>query len=352
MSEKKNLQGVKEIAKLANVSIGTVDRVLHNRPGVAKATKERVLAILNEHNYSPNLIGRALSKRKLITLAVMVPKSSEESAFWDAPLKGIQRAVSELEIYQVKLELFLYDQNDRLSFIEKFEELKKAKVDGLVLAPTFLKESKQVCLYCDEENIPYNFINSNLEGCNNLAYYGPDLFQSGTLAAWLISLLNKPNEEFLIVHVSKELEEDHHILIKEEGVRSFFKKHNIEQKMKHLIILGTDYSYVSNKLETYLKSSNPKSILVSNSRVSTIARFFEEKQISGIRLIGFDFLPENVEYLQKSTIDFLICHKPLEQGYQSIMSLFAQVNTQKTPPKINYSPLDVICKENYQYYQN
>ncbi len=46
----KNL-GIKELAKLADVSIGTVDRVLHNRKGVSPETKKRVLKIIEESGY-------------------------------------------------------------------------------------------------------------------------------------------------------------------------------------------------------------------------------------------------------------------------------------------------------------
>ena len=49
--EDKELVGVKEIARRANVSIGTVDRVLHNRTGVSKKTKHKILEIIKELDY-------------------------------------------------------------------------------------------------------------------------------------------------------------------------------------------------------------------------------------------------------------------------------------------------------------
>ena len=55
---------IKEIADLANVSRATVDKVIHHRPGVKKETEERILTILKELNYQPNLIGKALVNSK------------------------------------------------------------------------------------------------------------------------------------------------------------------------------------------------------------------------------------------------------------------------------------------------
>ena len=58
---------IKEIAEKAGVSIGTVDRVLHNRGMVNAQTKERVETVMKELNYRPNQVaqGLAVMKKKL-----------------------------------------------------------------------------------------------------------------------------------------------------------------------------------------------------------------------------------------------------------------------------------------------
>ena len=90
---KTNLQtGVKEIARLANVSIGTVDRVLHNRPGVSKTTKNKILDIMKELDYQPNILARRLASKKILRFASLIPAVSTETEFWDAPIKGIEMA--------------------------------------------------------------------------------------------------------------------------------------------------------------------------------------------------------------------------------------------------------------------
>ena len=46
---------IKDIAKMADVSVGTVDRVLHGRSGVSEASRKRVEEILEKLNYQPNM---------------------------------------------------------------------------------------------------------------------------------------------------------------------------------------------------------------------------------------------------------------------------------------------------------
>jgi len=82
--------GVKEIARRANVSIATVDRVIHNRTGVSEKTKKKINEIIKELDYQPNILASRLASKNIIILAVLIPRVSEETDFWEVPLRGIQ----------------------------------------------------------------------------------------------------------------------------------------------------------------------------------------------------------------------------------------------------------------------
>ena len=55
---------IKDIAERACVSVGTVDRVLHNRPNVSPSAREKVEKALKEMNYQPNMYASALAYNK------------------------------------------------------------------------------------------------------------------------------------------------------------------------------------------------------------------------------------------------------------------------------------------------
>ena len=59
---------IKDIAAMAGVSIGTVDRVLHNRGEVNQATHERVMSFVDELGYTPNLLAKSLALKKVLPL--------------------------------------------------------------------------------------------------------------------------------------------------------------------------------------------------------------------------------------------------------------------------------------------
>jgi len=80
--------GLLEIAKLANVSLGTVDRAIHNRGRVNEDTRKRVLAIARQLGYKPNLAARALSTGPdSISIGVCIPR--EIRYFFDQLRDGI-----------------------------------------------------------------------------------------------------------------------------------------------------------------------------------------------------------------------------------------------------------------------
>src|SRR5579859_2921282 len=80
--------GIHRIAELANVSIGTVDRALHGRPGISAKTRERVLRIAGELSYTPNPAARTLSVgRSTVKIGICIPR--EIRLYYDQMRAGI-----------------------------------------------------------------------------------------------------------------------------------------------------------------------------------------------------------------------------------------------------------------------
>ena len=350
-SKQNQLSGIKEIARRANVSIGTGDRGIPDRPGLAPKTKEKVLQIIRELNYQPNIHARRLALAKTFRIATLIPARSNETSFWEGPLKGLETAAAEISVYGVQVEKFFYDQNSIDSFLQQSRQLLKTKPDGILLAPSFIEESVAFVQKCKKQNIPYVLIDSDLPVEGSLAYIGPNLNASGNLAAHLISYLIGKTDKILIVNIARELNDQHHLSKKEEGFRNYFRTHRWDNPILKLNMNKTDSRSIEKGLEAMLKQhNNIKVIFVTNSRVSNVAAFIE-KLDHKIILVGFDFLNENIEYIDKGVIDFLICQKPLEQAYKGVMTLYQHLSLPSAPvEKQSFMPIDIITRENYRFY--
>ncbi|MDQ8003556.1 MAG: LacI family DNA-binding transcriptional regulator [Pedobacter sp.] len=344
--------GVKEIARLANVSIGTVDRVLNNRVGVSEKTKAKILKIIEELNYQPNIFARRLASKKKLRFATLIPQVSAETKYWEAPLNGILQAAAEIKDFGIEVAPFFFDQNDKATFNESAVKIRAGEFDGILMAPMFEEESIAFIEDCKEKKIPLVFINSDIPGHSNLCYIGPNLYQSGYLAAHIVNYLSPANKKTLVVNISKEIDLHHHLLRKEEGFRNYFEQNGNTNKLTKIDIQETGYAHIQQKLNEQLAKDKYDVVFVTNSRVSTVARYFEENKIKDIKLIGYDFLEDNINYLKNKTIDFLICQKPQEQGYRGLMSLYYHLVLHSNIEKEQFMPIDIITKENYLYYSN
>jgi LacI family transcriptional regulator len=346
------LTGVKEIARRANVSIATVDRVLHNRKGVSKQTKEKITQIIDELNYKPNLLAQRLASRKTLRLVTLIPESSKETSFWDAPLKGIEQADEEIKQFGIIVNKYFYDQNLKSSFVEQTKIILDTKPDGILLAPSFVEESVTFTNQCKELNIPYVLIDSDLPNNKSLSYIGPNLYHSGYLGAHLVSYLIKESDEILIVNISREIDNQHHLLKKEEGFRAYYQENNKTGNIIKLDIKDTDIKSIERDLsKAFNDNSSIKIVFVTNSRVSKVAQFIENNQ-KDVILIGYDFLKENIDYMDRGIIDFLVCQKPKQQGYRGLISLYQHLAFGSTVEKIYFMPIDILTKENSAFYRN
>jgi LacI family transcriptional regulator len=347
------LTGVKEIARRANVSIGTVDRVIHNRQGVSELTRKKINVIIEELNFQPNRMASLLASRKILNFAVLIPAVTNDTDYWSYPLNGINQAAAEIKQFGVTVNNYFYDLDSKESFTRCAEKMLKDEPHAILVAPSFVEESIVFAQKVYELGIPLAFINSDLPNQNNLTYIGPDLYQSGRLAAQLLSLTMQQQDKVLTVNISSDLKNDHHLLRKEHGFKKFFEEAGKTTEVLTLNINETKLAAVESALMSVLEAQpNIKAIFVTNSRVNIIAEILKNRKHQDIQLIGYDFLEKNIHYLKSQQITFLICQRPKEQGYLGIISLYKHLFKISEVEKSVYMPIDIITKENYQFYNS
>lgn len=349
-TENKRKITIADIAKLAGVSIGTVDRVLHNRGEVSEKTKTKVLEIVKKLNYRPDIMASTLARKKTMKIAIFIPEKQPDSNFWNLPIVGIKRSLNEFSYLDLQVKYFHYNQFDYDSFVNKINEVLDYKPDGILFAPGFHKESIEFLSNCQILNIPVVLINSHLEESNYLMFIGQDSFQSGYLAAKLFSL-SFTTGNVLIVNISKNLATHHHILNRNNGFQNFFIKNGYYDIQVHISNLNTtDQEIINQELMKIFNSiNNINGIFVPSSRVYKVAEFIRKNNIK-TRIIGFDLIKENLPYLKNGEIDFIISQKPVDQGYIGLSSLIQYLFLRKEPVKNYYMPIEIITKENMDYY--
>jgi LacI family transcriptional regulator len=344
---------IKDIAELAGVSPGTVDRVLHDRGEVSARTREKILGIINDMDYHPDILASNLANKREFRIAALIPQEKYNNPFWKYPLKGIEEGLNETSHFGLSVDKHLFDYFDRQSFIDKSAGMFKSKPQGVILAPVFTEDAAIVIEKCGKEGIPVVLINANICDGNCLAFVGQDSLQSGMVAGRLMHYGFDRSSDILIVNFIREKGNQEHILKREEGFRKYFSAFTEydESRLMQLNIIENDISdYPGILKEAVLANPHTGGIFVTNSRVFRVAEFLESSGMLNFRLIGYDLLDENKRYLKSGIIDFLISQKPREQGYKSLLALYHHLILKKPVAKNQYLPIDIITRENLGHY--
>ena len=109
---------IKDIAERAGVSVGTVDRVLHDRPNVSKPARDKVEKALKEMNYQPNVYASALAYNKSYTFYLLIPKHESE-AYWEEIEEGAKKCEDTRRDFHIDVEIRFYERSNEESFREE-----------------------------------------------------------------------------------------------------------------------------------------------------------------------------------------------------------------------------------------
>jgi LacI family transcriptional regulator len=343
---------IKDVAQKAKVSQGTVDRVIHDRGRVNPEVKKKVLKVMEELGFERNLIASALAKNQTFRFGVLLPDPNTDP-YWAEPYKGIKKAAQLVRHYGVVTEMYYFELESSDSFSKEAKKMLKQPLDALLFPPLFLKEGKWLLEACKKRGIPNVMINTNIENTDSLCYIGQNSYQSGVLAARLLHVSNQENEIFLILNLTTGTTNAVHLMQKAQGFKDYFKQNDI-QKVSFVVEEFSDFSN-KRKLREFLKKIEREypelsGIFFTNSRAYYAVNCMEGTYWEKVKIAGFDLVEPNIQLLHQNKIHFLINQNPFEQGYLGITHLHQHLILKEAIPNIVYLPLDIVVKENVQYY--
>ncbi|MBC3207428.1 LacI family DNA-binding transcriptional regulator [Pseudomonas sp. SWRI111] len=125
------MSNIREVARLAGVSVATVSRTLKSPERVLAPTRERVLAAVEQAGYRPNLMAVQFRSRRTGNLVILVPTIA--NTFFARVISGAQQAAQ-----AAGYRLLLCDTQGREALERQFAELVYAyQADGVIQLRAF-----------------------------------------------------------------------------------------------------------------------------------------------------------------------------------------------------------------------
>ncbi|MEG1563436.1 MAG: LacI family DNA-binding transcriptional regulator [Bacteroides sp.] len=344
---------IKDIARLADVSVGTVDRVIHGRNGVAAASKKRVEEILKQLNYQPNMYASALASNKHYFFACLLPQHLE-GEYWTAIEAGIHEALAAYSDFHISVKITCYDPYHYPSFVDASAAILNECPDGVMVAPTIPHYTKGFTDQLTSLHIPFIYIDSNIKEVPPLAFFGQNSRQSGYFAARMLMLLAGEKEELVIfrkIHqgiIGSNQQEN-----REKGFKQYMHEHHRSSTILELDLHAEHNDEDQLMLDQFF-CQHPKvnSGITFNSKVYVLGEYLQTHHREGFHLIGYDLLQRNVSCLKQGSVSFLIAQQPELQGFNGIKALCDHLIFKKEVVCTNYMPIDLLTTETIDYYRN
>ena len=333
---------LEEIARMAGVSRGIVDRVYHSR-GYVKAEKaERVRQLLEQYDYRPNKLARALSvsqnKKKI---AVILNSIGNE--YFDDVILGIDSAAREFAAYGLDVKLVRLKGFEAADQICAINDCVEQGMDALVLTPVNDPAVAASLKRIFSSGTPVITVNTDISPEARSCYIGCDYWQSGVMAGGFLLLLagGRPAQVAIIQgsdHVKGHLE-------RYEGfVETLASQPSIE------IIASEpcqdDEDLARAKTTEILKTSSPDYIFVVAGGLSGVMQAIHSSA-RAVKVIANDLTHAAIEGLQSGIIQATVFQQPFRQGYLAVRTLFEYIYQDSTiSEKSNTIQLAFITKYN------
>ena len=338
---------VTEIAEIAGVSTGTVDRVIHNRGRVSEETREKINKIISENGFSPDPIARFLKKKSDFKIGVLIPAISEESGYWKAIYDGILDAcVNDYATFGFQIALFGFKRPDAGSLKSQFKKMVKADCSAYIIAP-IMQEEIMFLLSQEKLSAPYCFIDSPLPGTLPISTVSQNPFKAGFMAGKLTRLCSAKTGTFAVI---KPFSESYNLNERARGFASYFLQTQ-DCKAIQKIARGSKQEEIEDAVEQIIHDSEDlRGICVVNSEVHFAGQKIAQLGLKDkLSVVGFDLVDSNVEALKDNKIDALISQDPKRQGALAMKEIYKHLVLEKEVEKEVNIPLNVFFKENLDF---
>ena len=323
---------IREIAKMAGVSRGTVDRALNDRPGINPDLKARILKIARDVDYRSNRAGLMLGLRKKpLCFGIQMP--SEGNDFFIDVRRGIREAVHELADFGLSVKILTMKGFSVEKQLDQIRQLLDEGIQGLIFVPIDHPKITALLDELQEKQIPVMTFNNDIEHGCRLSYVGNDYIASGQIAAGLIGLLSdgKPLKTLIMTGSVQVLGHNQRI----SGFHQVIKKYYPSVEIVDVLECQDDDQTAGEKVSEALERwPHLQAIYLTAGGVAGACEAIRRKGYAGkIKVVSFDLTARTQAFLKEGLITATIEQEPYQQGYRPVKLLFDYLLDGTKPPQ-------------------
>jgi LacI family transcriptional regulator len=333
---------VRQIAEALGVSIGTVDRALHDRPGINPETRARVLDTARTLGYRPNLAARFLSSARQIRIAVNFPR--ELASFWDLVREGLLDTARAFEANGVEVVYRSYPghgEGEREALLEALDD----QVHGIIMVPGFPERLTDLIHAAAQRGIPLVYVNTDAPGTQRLTVIWADPLTNGALVAELMGHLLGGRGR--VMPVTGHLNTVEHAR-KLEGFQTALATLWPAVDVAAVVEGHEDEREAYERCRERLAGDRSVSgVYVSTANSPPVVRAIRDEGLAGrVKVVATDLYPALAPLIESGAVAATIDQRPWVQGQMAFQTLYRYiVHDVVPPPAVGLSP-HVVMRAN------
>ena len=240
---------IHDISKLANVSVATVSRVLNGNPNVTEKTREKVMSVIREKNYTPNAFARGLGLDTMRTVGILCVDPADPDA---CPSLQFAMGYLQRELRKQNFDSLLYcvgyDMREKEHSIQAMLD---RRVDSIIIVGSFFIDSNvknNLCILSAAQTTPVWLINGRLNNIPNVYCACCDDFDGAYSATK--ALLGSGSRDIVVLHYSNTYSE----LQKIEGYKRALMDHGLPVRDAYICECTTDIQEIGEKVSTLISN--------------------------------------------------------------------------------------------------
>lgn len=332
-----------DIADSLGISRGTVDRALHNRKGINKELKKRIIRRASDLGYSPNRLAQFLVTGKTLNIALITPGDP----LWNEVKEGANSFLAEMGNHVVNINWHETSVHDPKREIEILESVLDSGVDGIGIAPADPQKLTGLIDKAVRKHIAVVTLNTDAPDSKRLCFVGQDTIVAGRIGGELMGKFLKGTGKVVIITAFKN------VLAHRNRLSSF--RMVMEERYPGIDIEEV-YENHDNEEEAYrqIKGFLSQSRKIDGVYLTTgngpagVARALTEAGLEGqVCVVCFDMFPETVKLLKRGEVHATIGQDPFYQGYQTVKILYDYVIEHKESlNRVIHTKIDIGLREN------
>ena len=320
----------------------TVDKVIHNRPGVSDAKRQQIRALLKEYGYESNPLAKALNyQKKKMTIGVALPRVNATPDL----RRGIEIVRQDFNSFNIEIDYREIDYPNADEQAQCLREFRAAGVAGVVVSPMESEvRSVRTKFPCTMRRFRWSWFIPIWETHPACGFVGQDMQQAGQVAARMLHLLTDSGKVGVVTSRNKL----HSVELREQAFADYISNY------PELTIADTidtqespDVAYAQTQ-SMLRRHANLNALFITCGCVTDVCRAVRDAALPvQPSIVCFEHYPEIIELLRQGEIACTISGDLQEQGRLAMRFLFEYIIYDRTPERSTvYTKNEIIIAEN------